>query len=187
MFKKFKKIFSVASVALVIPFSSVPAIANPTTGKAMTLQGYPGLPSGAGVKVGCYDNCDAYNGDRPLTDKLPILCIIPGDSPVPAAYQAHSSAIRPNDWKFYMGWSGGKVGLTKPVLGTSLTSRAVANEICASTFKGSRMAEHHDNKVGGWALGAEMIQTSGMKGALQGKSKQRFWVDIKNQPNATPW
>lgn len=186
MFDKAFAFAAAAAIGLLAAFSS-PTLANPATGKAMTWQGYSGLPTGAGVRVGCYNNCDAYNGDTPLEKKLPILCFIPGKSAVPVAYEAYAKAQRPNNWSFYMGWSGGQVGLTKPVKGTDLTSRAVANSLCNETFPGSRMAEHHDNRSGGWSLGAEIIPTSGMKGALRGKTSQRFWVDIKNQPGATPW
>jgi hypothetical protein len=117
------------------------------------------------IDVGSDNNTDAYNGDTSCAASLPVLCLRPEGLPLP-------SDITPD---FYNGWSGGEVALTDPVLGSTLTSPAVANALCASTFgPGFRMGEHHDGGGGWgwWALGS-FAQT-------------RMWVTVNDQ-NSSPW
>lgn len=141
------------------------------------------------VVVGC-QGCDAYTGDTKTTQKRHILCIVPGNAPVPGAYSAHLAANN-GFKKFYYGWSGGKIGLTKKIKGTQITSRAVGDQICKSN-KGlkdskARMIEHHDNKVGGWNLGGFIHPNSKAKAKLKNPSNTRkFWAGI-NDKEANPW
>ncbi|WP_253910608.1 flagellar hook-length control protein [Pyxidicoccus fallax] len=114
----------------------------------------------AGVdRVGCL-NCDPYRGETSCSNVLPVLCINQDGSPVPPG-------ITPD---FYNGWARGNIATTLPVSGTSLTSLAVANQLCASAFgAGWRMAEFHDGN-GGWNWYAYGNVRSDM----------RFWVHIND-------
>lgn len=170
-------------------FSATPSFAQNPSGKALTWQGYP-LPTADQnvVRVGCYNNCDAYNGDTSINEKRRILCIIPGKSEPSAEYVNYATSQRPNDWQFYMGWSGAQVALSAPILGIDVSSKAIANKICQKTMRSesARIAEFHDNKSGGWSFGATIHQNSQAKASLRGKTKERFWVEINDQ-NANPW
>ena len=94
--------------------------------------------------------------------------------------------------EYYQGWSGGYVKETPPIVGSTVTSLAMANARCASEFgNGYRMAEFHDGKyvpgmtqdnyygntwpnsglqAGGWSFYAY-----GTLGASQ------FWTSINDQ------
>ncbi|MFY0568680.1 flagellar hook-length control protein [Archangium lansingense] len=113
--------------------------------------------------VGC-DNgvqCNAYTGDTACTAALPILCIRQDFSPVPSGLTTD----------VYNGWARGHITTTPPVQGVTLTSAAVANQICAANFgAGWRMAEFHD--ASGWNFYAYGNVRNDM----------RFWVHINNQP-----
>jgi hypothetical protein len=107
---------------------------------------------------------DAYVGDTPIGTRLPVLCLRQDGRPAPPG-------IDPGD--YYNGWARGEAKITAPTKGTALTSRAVADVLCASQFgAGWRMGEFHD-AGGGWGWWA-----AGDVG--------RFWVAIDDQP-ANPW
>ena len=158
--------------------------------------------------VGC-KNCDPYQGDRPETQNLRILCVVPGNNPEPAEYAAVFDWMPLTDsasknWKFYYGWFDGFVALTNPVSGLDITSRAVGDQKCKDFFAGqldtagnlkypdaaanARMVEHHENGVGGWAIGAQIHPGTAAKGQLKHGmwSGVRFIASINNQP-ANPW
>ena len=83
-----------------------------------------------------------YSGDTSNTNFLPVLCIkktgLPKPSIIPSSNTTPGGAQNGT-------WSGGTVGFTPPVLGTLLTSRSVADGVCATVFgTGYRMAEFHD-------------------------------------------
>ena len=126
------------------------------------------------VHVGHWGQSDPYNGDTPASVSLPILCLKIDNLPVPVG-------ITPD---FYNGWSRGYVALSTSVVGSTLTSRATADSICASQFgAGWRMAEFHDGRYGsslqysgGWSFWAYGWIASGA----------RFWVAINDQA-ANPW
>jgi hypothetical protein len=125
------------------------------------------------VNVGADDVTNAYEGDTPARRALPILCLYVDGSPVP-------EGITPD---FYNGWAGGWVALSPAVRGARLTSREVADGICATNFGPAwRMAEHHDGwwgdppQIGGWHFWARGVVPS----------QTRFWVAIDDQP-ANPW
>jgi hypothetical protein len=171
-----------------------PAPAAGVTHMGMTWRTYPhNIPNGA--VVGCNNKCDAYKGDTAATEIRPILCIVPGTSPEPASYAATvGTSTSPNaassNWRFYYGWSGGQIGLSRPYRGSDLVSRAVADGFCKRDLRdnNARMAEHHDNKIGGWALGGTIHPRSNAKGLLTngGKADASFWTAINDQP-ANPW
>jgi hypothetical protein len=125
-----------------------------------------------------------YQGDTLTSQSLPMLCINKNGTPNPGTSVIGSPQQTPGGaWR--RTWSGGVVALTPPITGTSLTSRSVANGVCANHFgAGFRMAEFHDgdpNLWSGWDFWAEA------RGAtiapFQGT---RFWVSINDQ-NANPW
>jgi YVTN family beta-propeller protein len=98
-------------------------------------------------------------------NSLPVLCVKPQGSARPA--------YTPDPSLFYDGWVGGSLAITAPVLGTTLTSQAVADALCATAFgAGWRMAEFHDGG-GGW----------GFRGyGSMADAGRRFWVRISDQP-----
>lgn len=117
--------------------------------------------------VGNDGTTNAYQGDTSCWASLPVLCLY-------KAGLAKPSYITAVD--YYRGWSGGYLALTRSYPGTSLTSRAAADNLCAATFgSGWVMGEHHDGG-GGWGWYAY--------GAVSTSS--RFWVAINDQP-ANPW
>lgn len=146
------------------------------------------------VIVGC-SGCNAYKGETSIQEERRILCIVPGNKPEPAAYAALIAANNPFK-KFYYNWSGGQIGLTKPIMGTKITSQAVGDKYCKAGLGDpkARMLEHHDNRVGGWNVGGFMHPNSKAKNHLKKpklasnkpKKANHYWVRIKNQP-ANPW
>lgn len=122
--------------------------------------------NGSYSHVGADSLTNAYTGDTNPTTSLPILCLNKDNRPPPPGIT----------FDFYNGWAGGEVRLTAPVMGSSLTSRAVADNICASTFGGAyRMGEFHDGG-GGWSWWGQGVLSTA----------SRFWVAISDQP-ANPW
>ncbi|PPK60989.1 hypothetical protein V5P93_002150 [Actinokineospora auranticolor] len=106
---------------------------------------------------------DPYNGDTPCDRKLPVLCLKKLNLPQPGGIEVDS----------YKGWTGGRIQLTAPVAGTTLTSPAAADQLCADTFgTGWEMGEFHDG-YGGWAWWAR-------------GEPMRLWVAVRDQP-ANPW
>lgn len=139
------------------------------------------------VVVGC-SNCNAYQGDTSIQEKRRILCIVPGNQPEPAVY---ANKIAANNYfrAFYYDWSGGKIGLTRKIKGTKLTSQALGDRFCKIDLSdnNARMIEHHDNKVGGWNLGGFIHPNSKAKNQLRNpNNSQNYWARIRNQP-ANPW
>lgn len=123
------------------------------------------------VRVGADEATNPYQGDTAATAELPLLCLNPDGRPAPEGLKLD----------FYNGWAGGEVRLTPPVAGTALTSRAMADLLCATEFgQNWRMAEFHDGQAdgqkGGWRFYAN--------GTLN--AENRFWVAIDDQ-NANPW
>jgi hypothetical protein len=154
--------------------------------RAMTwsLLGSAVANSRAYALVGSDSVTNAYQGDTPISQALPVLCINksglanPGTGVIGSPVQTPGGAWRRT-------WSGGTLALTSPVTGTSLTALSVANSLCANQFgTGYRMAEFHDgdpNLWSGWDFWGEA------RGAnLTPFQNTRFWVFINGQ-NANPW
>jgi len=131
-------------------------------GMTWTLLGRDGSYS----HVGGDAQTSPYFGDTNPTASLPMLCLkVDGRAAPPWI-----------TFDFYNGWAAGEIRLTAPVMGSALTSRAVADGLCAATFgTGYRMGEFHDGG-GGWSWWGQ--------GVISGAS--RFWVAIADQP-ANPW
>lgn len=137
-------------------------------------------PVGPGryVLVGSDAQTHANRGDTPTSAMLPVLCFRAAGLADPGALigpdRTPGGAVRRR-------WSGGEVALTEPMAGQTLTSRAVADQICNARFGGGgwRMAEFHDGGRGaGWDFWAYAPQ-----GGLEGS---RFWVAIDDQ-RTNPW
>ncbi|MGO4700593.1 hypothetical protein [Dyella sp. 2RAB6] len=110
-----------------------------------------------------------YQGDTDPTVALPVLCLKQVGAAVPMEIVPHLVGA--------IGWGQGEIGLTQPIAGRALTSRAVADQVCAASFgSGFRMAEYvhgrHGYSYSWWA-----------QGVIRGDS--RFWVAV-DQP-ANPW
>ncbi|MEU9075616.1 hypothetical protein [Kitasatospora sp. NPDC048538] len=119
------------------------------------------------VHVGFDDlaTSNPYTGDTPATAVLPLLCIRQDGRPAPAGVPTSG----------YHSWARGEVKATQPLPGSRLTSRATADQTCATAFgTGFRMAEFHD--ASGWGLWANGTLPTGT----------RFWTAINDQP-ANPW
>lgn len=105
-------------------------------------------------------SCDPYVGDTSCGERLPVLCIYVDGAPNPGATTSK-----------YSQWAAGNIATTRPIRGTSLSSLAVADGVCAAAFgTGWRMAEFHD----GWGWGFVA------NGHVRDDS--RFWVYIDDQP-----
>ncbi|GAA1960548.1 flagellar hook-length control protein [Kitasatospora viridis] len=180
-----KLLAGAASLALAGALAAVttPALAAPATPTALR----PAAATHAGmtwtvaaqqangpVHVSHDATTNAYQGDTPATAVLPLLCLTVTGAGTPAG-------VTPD---FYDGWAEGVVALSTPVSGTSLTSQATADALCAQQFgPGSREAEFHDGHygtnlaaTGGWSFWAYGNVPTGT----------RFWVAINDQA-ANPW
>jgi hypothetical protein len=129
------------------------------------------------ITVGC-GGCDAYHGDTPCAQKLPLLCIYKPTPPFTLP-----SGVNNTDQ--YNQWSGGVVATTAPVAGNSFAHLSLppgdANSYCAAQFgPGWRVAEFHD----GWGWN---FQAYGGTVSAPAVPSTRFWVHINDQPNATCW
>ncbi|MER7048453.1 flagellar hook-length control protein [Streptomyces jumonjinensis] len=165
-----------AAVVAALATTAAPASAAPPAPAAATAMTWTLLgdgPSGT-VRVGGGPLSNPYTGDTPTTASLPLLCLKITGSPVPAG-------ITPD---FYAGWARGQVAATSPIRGNRLTSRALADGVCANSLgAGWRMAEFHDGRYGPalehsggwsyWAYGDVPLGT-------------RFWTAINDQPT-NPW
>jgi len=124
------------------------------------------------LQVGIDASSNVYQGDTPASAVLPVMCLYVDGRPVPAG-------VNPT---YYHGWAEGAVNFTAPVSGTTLTSRAAADALCAGAFgAGWRMGEFHDGKVNGMPDGWRYYANGTTLPA-----SPRFWVAINDQ-NANPW
>jgi hypothetical protein len=128
-----------------------------------------------------------YNGDTSVNEYRSLLCINKTGAPAPEGLP--SSSITPGGAN-NNSWSGGTVLVIPNIQGKQLTSQAVADNMCAQVGKitrgisGYRMAEFHDGNGSnpGWSFWAEAY------GDINGlASSTRYWVNINDQPGATPW
>lgn len=145
------------------------------------------LPAGYQI-VGCggrpliSGGCNPYQGDTACSTRLPVLCLNVTGTPRPpglTVLPVTGGALPP---EYYQGWAEGNDAITAPVAGTSLTSRAAADALCAATFgAGWRMAEFHDGHVD--AVGQSGGPPGGWNFFASGNvaSTSRFWTAINDQ------
>lgn len=129
--------------------------------------------------VGSDINTNPYQGDTSINQSLPILCIKKSDLSKPnfvVSHQTPGGADRAT-------WSGGYIGLSKPIQGVKIESLAMADGICEETLgMGYRMAAFHDGESAnaGWDFWGEMLPENNFT------LFDRFWVYISDQ-SANPW
>lgn len=129
--------------------------------------------------VGSDINTNPYEGDTFINESLPILCIKKNDLSKPNFVVSHKTpggADRAT-------WSGGYIGLSKPIQGLKIESLEMANSICEETLgMGYRMAQFHDGESAnaGWDFWGEMLPENNLT------LFDRFWVYISDQ-SANPW
>lgn len=132
---------------------------------------------------------NAYSGDTSINEAHSLLCIkqenLPKPAGLPAPETTPGGALKGS-------WSGGSIFAIPKVLGTKLTSRAVADGLCSDYgqnkygVSGFRMAEFHDgDKAGnpGWSYWGDTSKAAQRE--FEGFN-DRFWVGIDDQ-KAKPW
>jgi hypothetical protein len=144
-------------------------------------------------RVGLFNSGNPYVGDTLCKKKLPVLCINVDGSPRPG-YSLVPGGLGP----FYEGWVEGTLQPTPPTKGSTLTSLAVADALCATTFgPGWRMAEFHD---GAYANGMDATHSCNTVGCITSwqaglphgghsmwghgnlNQAKRYWTHINDQP-----
>ncbi|WP_157442872.1 hypothetical protein [Deinococcus misasensis] len=134
--------------------------------------------------VGIHAASDAYNGDTLTSGTLPMLCINKSNLPNPGTAVIGTHYTTPGG-AYRKTWSGGTIALTAPIKGQLLTSRAVADGICAQNFgAGYRMAEFHDGDSTLWAGWDFWAAIRGNN--LTPFQNTTFWMAI-NGTSANPW
>jgi hypothetical protein len=142
------------------------------------------------ILVGTDEKSNAYAGDTDTKEAHGLLCIKKLNLPQPSGLSPAPSttpggALRDS-------WSGGYLFVIPNVTGTTLTSRAVADNLCNKYGQSNygvtdyRMAEFHDGDqkgLAGWSFwgDAAYSATRGFEGF-----NDRLWVAINDQ-NANPW
>lgn len=158
-------------------FMGLALCSAPAIKRGVTLAPTWPLEEGRQTMVGlaCHNNreeehaCDPYVGDTLCTTALPVACLKPGDTPAPTDAGGRSlSSV----------WSGGRIAVTEPVVGTRFRSVRDVERFCAQRFgPGWRVAAIHD----GYKF--QSIDGLGDPRTIHG----RVWVDIADQPHATCW
>ncbi|MER7705772.1 hypothetical protein ABTX81_23120 [Kitasatospora sp. NPDC097605] len=175
--KRFAAVAAATAVAALAPLTAAPAAQATTTANHLGMT-WEVLNYGVGgtVQVGGPGGTasNAYDGDTPAWNALPVLCLNQDNRPAPAGLSLG----------FYNGWALGAVEISRPVKGTELTSPEAANTVCRTQFGRTwRQAEFHDGHygdyyqwTGGWTFWASGNLPKGV----------RFWTYINDQ-NANPW
>lgn len=142
------------------------------------------MASQAYALVGSDALTDPYQGDTLTSQTLPVLCISKSGVPHPGT-GVIGNPVQTSGGAWRRTWSGGTIALTPPVIGTSLTSRTVADTLCANNFgAGYRMAEFHDGDSSLWS--GWDFWGAARSANLSPFQSTRFWVSI-NGTNANPW
>ncbi|MCC5645968.1 hypothetical protein LC607_24130 [Nostoc sp. CHAB 5824] len=178
---------SVITVGLMMTVSIPAAQAKPNA-MTWTVLGTPlVLNSKTYVLFGSDSSTNPYLGDTSINEYRSLLCIKKTNASAPAGLPPPN--ITPGG-STRDSWSGGTVLVIPNIQGKQLTSLAVANNICNRVGKrltgisGYRMAEFHDGTGinAGWSFWAQAY--GGINGLAQ---STRYWVNINDQPAATPW
>lgn len=143
--------------------------------------------------IGC-DNqqiCNAYIGDTPCDQALPIVCVSQTNFTRPP-YNPTLKTGSAMSIEFYNGWSGGMFVATEPIIGTSILSQVHANKICSDKFgKEFIAAQHHLGRyVNGMSDTSYFYSTWSLNTSEGGwnlygygnlPKNTRFWVFIRDQ------
>ena len=142
--------------------------------------------------VGC-NGCNAYIGDTPCDQALPILCVSKSNFKRPP-YDVPSTSPGVMAKEFYYGWSGGNYLTTEPIVGSTIGSKANANKICSDRFGSEFIGmEHHLGRfVNGMNSGAYYYQSWPSSTSSGGwnaygygnvSKTDKFWAFIDDQPS----
>jgi hypothetical protein len=138
------------------------------------------------------EKTNAYSGDTDINQKADLLCIEKNAHiPIPSILSKREIT---NGGAWRHGWSGRQAIIVPNVIGTSLSSKAKADELCETSgnqfgIKGLRMAEFHDGGKGneaGWSFWVDGTKGNIIQERKRGLNNRRFWVSINDQP-ANPW
>lgn len=137
----------------------------------------PGInPVTAGlVKLGCQSMrgdryvCNPYKGDTVCEAVLPVACIHPDQSPLPARFRKDTDASD---------WVGGRLAAAPPVRGSRFRTVADVDRYCAASLgPGWRVLSQQDtmftSNASGYGRAADF--------------EPRAWIDISDSPHATCW
>lgn len=130
---------------------------------------------GGMVRLGCQAMradryvCNPYKGDTACEAVLPVACIRPDQSPLPARFRKYSDASD---------WTGGRLAAAPPVRGSQFKTVADVDRYCAANLgPGWRVLSQQDT-----------MYTSNASGFGRAADfEPRAWVDISNSPHATCW
>jgi hypothetical protein len=129
-------------------------------------------------------------GDTPISERLSLLCVSNSNT-IPKPYGLNTMEASGLDGTTINTWSGRQAFAIPDVLGSSLTSRARANNKCrrfGQLVYGNpmfQMAEFHHGSgdLSGWSY---WVQIYNQKSGLGVINTSRYWVWI-NDHNSNPW
>jgi hypothetical protein len=135
---------------------------------------------------------DAYKGDTGTNQRRSLLCINKPETATPAPAGLTPLNVKTPGGAMSNSWSSAKMFAIPNILGSDLTSRAVADSKCNTVGQviygtgGYRMAEFHDGQAGttpGWSYWTEGYS---VRQGLDSSPMALYWVAINGQP-ANPW
>jgi hypothetical protein len=131
-----------------------------------------------------------YQGDTSIKQRRSLLCLKKSEKPTPDPKELKPLNVTTPGGALSYSWSSAKMIAIPNVLGSDLTSRAVADQKCNTMgqmvygVSGYRMAEFHDGKAGAnpgwsfWVEGYSVLEGLDVNGL--------YWIAINGQP-ANPW
>ena len=149
-----------------------------TCNKGMTMKVIHHETCGYLDYIRCLDTgCNWSIGDTPCYLPLPILCFQKHNLPDPG-YSEISGCCR---------WLGGDLRLTEPIQGCALTSKAVADKMCADRFGCNwEMADYHTVDYDGMVGHGNVNATPWVVSYFSWVKYGRFWV-AHTHDNANCW
>lgn len=146
----------------------------------------PALANPDYILVGSDPDSNPHKGDTDKARERRLLCYVPGEVSTPASYPTNYI-----ERKFYYGWGGGQIGLSEPVKGVTVTSKADADAQCKKDLQddGARIISFHESG-GGWNVGGTLHPNSKAPILLRNfdkffkqtnKQHHRYWVYIRDQ------
>lgn len=192
-----QKLIAIAAMGSVAMFGMVMVVqasessgngATKTSKRAMTWTLYK--TSGNSALFARDEVTNAYQGDTLISERRSLLCVSQAANLEKPKNLITGESTSPGGASV-LTWSRRQAFAIPDVLGSSLTSEAVADGKCAAAGKVIyghsrwRMAEHHDGTGPnpGWSFWAKTY------GGVQGMDRVRtvrYWVKINDQP-ANPW